>query len=1186
MTAFLRWFWLLFLFSSATAVGQSELSNLRDTLLPVRFPGQLVDTLSIAPNSLTLHLRTRQKKLPKNAYTLSGRYLIWNLPPEALPDTVRATYRVLPFTLNERSRLLDSTQLVREEAGLVIGNYDEYVRPNLLGNDGNVRTNGSFTRGISFGNRQDVVLNSAFNLQLDGELGNGILVSAAITDESLPIQPEGTTQQLREFDKIFIQLRKNRSQLTAGDYELRHPDGYFLRYFKKLEGATFTTTTGAERDIFFEGAGAVLGSEERSQAGGGTLTSAASIAVARGQFVRQQIQPIEGNQGPYKLTGNGGQRFLIVLAGTERIFLDGVLLVRGLDADYTIDYNLAELTFTTRRLITRDSRITAEYEFADQRYVRTLATGSTRYDTDRFTAYVNAYTQQDSRTATGDLNLSAGQRQQLSLAGDLSGGIPILSIDSLDTRAEVRATYERVDTSFLCGGVRRDTFYLRAATEGAFVATFTDRGFNGGEYELDPDRPANERVYRYVGSDPETCLPNGNFAPLIDLVAPQQHQLISVGGAYRFKGGGAIALEGSRTMLDLNRFSEVDSEDDGGNALRVDYGKDFRIGGDSTGWQVATRSHLEYLDRSFNPINPYRSPEFFRNWNLSNRLGTVQPERRVERIIGGGVGMVRPTFGRLDYDFEQFSRGASYLGRRHVGNVRINTKGWIVSGTANFLDSEEDGASGSFRQPSLNVTKVFERFGGWSLTGSYAGERAVRQEAAVDTLSPFSFQFDKYAVALTTPVNDKYQLTVSANRRDDKLPLGAELTGSTQATEVSAEGSYTASKNVRLGGNFTFRDLNVLQRELVTDDPSRTFLGRMDLNTNALNRSLRTQTTYQVGSGQEPRVDFQYLYVGPGQGQYIWQDSLYNNDGKIQPNEMEISPFPDIADYVRVSIFTNDFIRTDNVSINQSFNWDPARLWREATGLKKFFKRFSFNTTVLIDRKTQESEAIQSWNPLQLAIADSSLVALNVRRRHGLFFNRSNPTYDIQLSNNDLRRRNVLTTGYESQRTEAWVLRFTYRPNQQLSIEAAAESGRRESDSEFFNNKDYFIQRRSLEPAINWQPGKFSLVTRLIVAREENVLAEGMQESTDRLELTFEGNFNQWLTAGLRWVEIDLEGEARSPVGFALLQGLQPGRNLLWNVGATRELNDYLQLTLAYDGRQTGEAKVVHVGRAVVQARF
>ena len=33
---------------------------------------------------------------------------------------------------------------------------------------------------------------------------------------------------------------------------------------------------------------------------------------------------------------------------------------------------------------------------------------------------------------------------------------------------------------------------------------------------------------------------------------------------------------------------------------------------------------------------------------------------------------------------------------------------------------------------------------------------------------------------------------------------------------------------------------------------------------------------------------------------------------------MEISPFPDIADYVRVSVFTNDFIRTDNAGLNQS----------------------------------------------------------------------------------------------------------------------------------------------------------------------------------------------------------------------------------------------------------------------------
>ncbi|OAV43580.1 hypothetical protein [Lewinella sp. 4G2] len=1195
---FPKWNWLLvllpvWLLISGGLGAQSELSNLRDTLLPVVFPGQLVDTLTVAPGSLQLFSRLGVPVDPAD-YTLTGRYLAWNVTPDALPDSIlRARYRVLPFTLGERARFLDSTQLIREEAGLVIGSYDDYVRPNLLGNDGKVRTNGSFTRGISVGNRQDLVLNSAFNLQLDGELGNGIEVSAAITDESLPIQPEGTTQQLREFDKIFIQLRKNRTQLTAGDYELRNPEGYFLRYYKKLEGATFSTEIGTPTLAREANPGAAAGAEEVGRAVDAELQTkdfrlktSSSVAIARGQFTRQQITPIEGNQGPYKLTGTGSQRFLIVLAGTERIFLDGNLLVRGLDGDYVIDYNLAELTFTTRRLITRDSRITAEYEFADQRYVRTLATASSHFDAERFSAYVNGYTQQDSRTATGDLELTSLQRQRLSEAGDLAEGIPIFSLDTLGGRSEIRATYELRDTSYACGAETRDTFYLLASSTGTYVATFTDRGPNGGEYELDPDRPANERVYRFVGSDAETCLPNGSFAPLIDLVAPGQQQLISAGGAYYLKGGGSISMEASATKLDLNRFSDVDSEDDNGSALRLDYQKDFQIGSDSLAWSLATRGHFEYVGKTFNPINPYRSPEFFRNWNLSNRLGTVQPERRVERIAGGGLGLVRADLGRLDYDYEQFSRGANYLGRRHVGSTQILTAGWRVAGKFNYLESEEDGAEGSFRQPSLAVTKVFDRWGGWSLTGSYAGERALRQEMAVDTLSPFSFQFDKYAVGIETPTNEKYRLALGANRREDKLPLGSELAGSTSATEVSAEGNYQANEHVQLGGNVTYRSLDVLNDELVDDTQSSTFLGRLDLRVNALQRSLRAQTTYQVGSGQEPRVDFQYLFVGAGQGQYIWQDSLYNNDGRIQPNEMEISPFPDIADYVRVSVFTNDFIRTDNVSLNQSVNWDPSRIWREATGVKKFFRRFSANTSVLIDRKTRDDPDIDSWNPLQLGVPDSSLTALNLRQRHGLFFNRANPVYDVQLSRNDQRRRQVLTTGYEAIRNEDWTLRARVRPNDQLSIEAALENGRRTADSEFFNNKDYRIDRLAIEPSLNWQPGKVSVVSRLTLATEENTLAAGQGERTNRVEMSVEGNFNQWLTTSFRWVEIDLEGDARSPVGFALLQGLQPGRNLLWNVGATRELNDYLQLTVSYDGRQTGEAAVVHVGRVVVQARF
>ncbi|NBC06913.1 MAG: hypothetical protein GVY26_06950, partial [Bacteroidetes bacterium] len=192
---------LLFLFAWQAAA--QPVSNAR---YRVAYPNQslvLEDSLTVVPESLG-----GQADAPLDASLLSADGRSIRLDSSLLQyDSIIIRYRVLPYNLSKRYRHLDTAQSKPLEDGVIGIAYDPYAQEEAALSFKGLNYNGNFTRGISFGNNQDLVLNSSFNLQLAGELGDGIEILAAITDENIPIQPEGNTQQLREFDRIFIQLQ-------------------------------------------------------------------------------------------------------------------------------------------------------------------------------------------------------------------------------------------------------------------------------------------------------------------------------------------------------------------------------------------------------------------------------------------------------------------------------------------------------------------------------------------------------------------------------------------------------------------------------------------------------------------------------------------------------------------------------------------------------------------------------------------------------------------------------------------------------------------------------------------------------------------------------------------------------------------------------------------------------------------
>jgi len=187
----------------------SQISNLRSKTLPVLSSPQLLDSLTVIPQTLQItNPKTGELISPQN-YTIKNNRIQFDSSFSILHSSFSIKYRVLPYDLAAPYARIDSSIFIRDPANRLIGTpYDPYVdegRP-LLPQKG-LDYNGNYTRGLSFGNNQNLVLNSQFNLQMAGTLGD-LEVLAAITDNNIPAQPEGNTPQLREFDKIFVQISK------------------------------------------------------------------------------------------------------------------------------------------------------------------------------------------------------------------------------------------------------------------------------------------------------------------------------------------------------------------------------------------------------------------------------------------------------------------------------------------------------------------------------------------------------------------------------------------------------------------------------------------------------------------------------------------------------------------------------------------------------------------------------------------------------------------------------------------------------------------------------------------------------------------------------------------------------------------------------------------------------------------
>lgn len=1147
----------LFLLPALGVFGQSQ-SAWREKTVSVKGDTIVLDTLSIDPASFSIS--SSGMKLDSSQYRLLAAEATLVLAPLAPHENLRVRYAVFP--------VLFSKTYSHKDQQTFTSTPDNRVNPFLYRPEdrkaddpfatGSLNKSGSLSRGISFGNNRDVSVNSSLNLQLSGKLTDNVDLVMAATDDNLPIQPDGTTQQLQEFDRVYIQLSGKGTRLVAGDFFADRPkNSYFMNFNKRGQGLQVNTTQTVNDK--------------------GTIVRATgAAALSKGKFARNVIAGQEGNQGPYRLRGAENELFIVVLSGTEKVYLDGKLLVRGQENDYIIDYNTAEITFTAKELITKDKRIVVEFQYSDRNYSRSLVFGGVEYQQKGLSFYVNAYSEQDNRNQPIQQALTNEDRLRMAAVGDTLLSAVVPGVDSVAFSGDL-VLYKKVDT--LVNSITYQNVYVYSTSSDSahYRLSFSYVGSHNGNY-VQVSSSANGKTFRWIA--PVNNVPQGEYEPVILLITPKKKQMATLGSAVSTRMG-KISGEFAITNNDLNTFSPLDSKDDQGYGGNVSFatGYDF-----SKTLSLKMNARYEIVSRYFSPLERYRPVEFERDWNLG--WGSTHVPTAAQNFAGIDLSLNSLQKATITYAYSMFHEGDAFSGAKNDVSMNVAALGFVLAGKAGVLQSTGVAGNSSFIRQNFSVSRKLLKKFELKLSENQENNRFVLPGNTA--LLGSSAGFFEWEASAGFTDSTKRSISFFYKQRKDFLPSANELMQATFAENYGGTISLSGKENQTLRLTASWRKLTITSPLLTQQQPDNTLVGRIEYSLRAWKGVVTTNTFYETGSGLEVKKEYTYIEVPAGQGNFTWTD--YNGDGVKQLNEFESAIYSDQANYIRVFTPTNQYVKVYTNQFSESMMLRPSVKWGNAKGLRGIVARFSDQAVYRVDRKTMSRAAEHSLLPTIDDAGDTALVSLNATIRNTIFFNQLSSKFGIEHTYQDVRGKSLLTNGIESRDNVYNELRVRWNINKTFSLITEFRDGRKSNSSEFFSSRDFRIHYREAEPTFSYQPGttfRISLNYRYSEKRNAGDLGgetATVQKFGTELKLSklSKGSF---LTEA-NYIRINYSGNVSSAVGYDMLEGLKPGQNFTWRVSWQRSLAQNLQLTLGYEGRKTPDNKVIHTGTAQVRAVF
>jgi hypothetical protein len=897
-------------------------------------------------------------------------------------------------------------------------------------------------------------------------------------------------------------------------------------------------------------------------------------ATARGKYATNQFQGIEGVQGPYRLTGNNGENRLIIIAGSERVYLNGELMTRGEVNDYVIDYASGEITFSSRRLITTASRITIDFEYSDQQFVRNLIAGSVSSKAFGKNLNLNvSFTQEaDDPDSPIDFSLNDSTRAILRQSGAdrMKASVPgIVRVDSGKGQYILRDT---LNTPIL--------IYAPGDSLAIYLATFSS-------VDQVPDSVAGYiRIgagqFRFAG------IGKGNYLPLRFLPMPQLHQVIDINGQAAISSDLSISGEYAMSRFDQNRFSNQEGSSLKGGALSfaAQYNpKQLHVGKTNIG-ELDVRLSERFVDRRFLALDRANEVEFNRKWNLTE-VATADEEiqelsfaYRPTRSIGGAVAygaLNRP--GEVHSTRTQLVLGLadSSLPRMQYQIEKINTSNKLLQDESHWI-----------RQRGIAEYEIAQ----WRPGFRIEAEERIVTPTGRDSMTQGSFSYLEIAPRLTTAEFAK--MTVSTElqlRSEDSADVGTLRRASRSVTQL-----YTWQLNdYQLISSLL--SLSIRSVEFTED-----FKRRGNLNSDAVlvrsqtrftpfQRAIETDLYYEFSNQRSARLERIFIRVMPGSGNYRYLGDK-NGNGVVDENDFELTRFD--GDNIVVYLPSDQLYPVADLKASIRLRLQPARLIPISSAwFNKVLRVVSTETYLRVDEKSKETDTKQIYLlnfsrflNNQTTITGSQQITQDVF----LFENNSDLSFRFRYS------KQYGLTQFVSAVEKNYMQERSVRVRSQLVQEIG-------NQTDFINKTDQvtassttprerdlvsnaLLSDFSYRPTMNWEVGFNFGVTEIVNRFGGTHATANINEQGIRIVQSFPGVGQ--LRAEVKREEVVLVNVTDSALSlpYEFTAGKVTGQSYLWQLIFDYRITSNLQLSIDYNGRSEGGRTPIHFARMEAKAFF